>query len=88
MIYGLETVALTERQEVELEVAELNMLIFSVGVIRRDRIINEYTRGTAQGEQFGNTGYTGQKILEYRSARQDGKRPQKGFMGVVKEGLV
>ena len=29
MLYGLETVALTKRQEAEMEVAELNMLRFS-----------------------------------------------------------
>lgn len=28
------------------------------------------------------------KKCKYRSARQDGKRPQNGFMSVVKEGLV
>ena len=31
MLYGLETVALTKRQEVEMEVAELKMLRFSLG---------------------------------------------------------
>ena len=32
MLYGLETVALTKRQEAEMEVAELKMLRFSLGV--------------------------------------------------------
>ena len=32
MLYGLETVALTKRQEAEMEVAELKMLQFSLGV--------------------------------------------------------
>ena len=36
MLYGLETVPLTKKQEVELVVAELKMLIFSLGVIRMD----------------------------------------------------
>ncbi|KAK3545564.1 hypothetical protein QTP70_008112 [Hemibagrus guttatus] len=40
MLYGLET-------ESELEVAELKMLRFSLGVTRLDRIRNEYIRGTA-----------------------------------------
>ena len=36
MLYGLETVALTKRQEAEMEVAELKMLRFSLGVTRMD----------------------------------------------------
>ncbi|KAK3573623.1 hypothetical protein QTP86_029993, partial [Hemibagrus guttatus] len=46
MLYGLETVSLRKRQESELEVAELKMLRFSLGVTRLDRIRNEYIRGT------------------------------------------
>ena len=53
MLYGLETVALTKRQEAELEVAELKMLRFSLGVTRMDKIRNEYFRGTAQVGKFG-----------------------------------
>lgn len=40
-------------QKAELEVAELNMLRFSLGVTRVDRIRNEYIRGTAQVGHFG-----------------------------------
>ncbi|KAK3561400.1 hypothetical protein QTP86_000596 [Hemibagrus guttatus] len=47
MLYGLATVSLRKRQESELEVAELKMLRFSLGVTRLDRIRNEYIRGTA-----------------------------------------
>ena len=46
MLYGLETVA-------EMEVAELKMLRFSLGVIRMDKIRNEYIRGTVQVGWFG-----------------------------------
>ena len=53
MLYGLETVALTKRQEAELEVAELKMLRCSLGVTRMDKIRNEYIRGTAQVGKFG-----------------------------------
>ena len=35
-------VALTKRQEADMEVAELNMLRFPLGVIRMDTIRNEY----------------------------------------------
>ena len=48
MLYGLETVALTKRQEAEMEVTELKMLRFSLGVTRMDKIRNEYVKGTAQ----------------------------------------
>ena len=53
MLYGLGTVALTKRQEAEMEVAELKMLRFSLGVTRMDKIRNEYIRGTAQVGRFG-----------------------------------
>ena len=48
MLYGLETVALTKRQEAETEVAELKMLRFSLAVTRIDKVRNEYIRETAQ----------------------------------------
>ena len=53
MLYGLETVSLTKRQEAEMEMAELKMLRFSLGVTRMDKIRNEYIRGTAQMGRFG-----------------------------------
>ena len=53
MLYGLETVALTRRQEAEMEVAELKMLRISLGVTRMDKIRNEYIRGTAQVGRIG-----------------------------------
>ncbi|KAK3513371.1 hypothetical protein QTP70_012337 [Hemibagrus guttatus] len=60
MLYGLETVSLRKRQESELEVAELKMLRFSLGVTRLDRIRNEYIRGTAH------VGRLGDKVRESR----------------------
>ncbi|KAK3535080.1 hypothetical protein QTP70_003022, partial [Hemibagrus guttatus] len=60
MLYGLETVSLRKRQESELEVAELKMLRFSLGVTRLDRIRNEYIRGTAH------VGRLGDKVKEAR----------------------
>ncbi|KAK3507927.1 hypothetical protein QTP70_003822 [Hemibagrus guttatus] len=53
MLYGLETVSLRKRQESELEVAELKMLRFSLGVTSLDRIRNEYIRGTAHVGSLG-----------------------------------
>ena len=52
MLYGMETVALTKRQEAEMEVIELTMLRFPLGVARMDKIRNEYIRGTAQVGRF------------------------------------
>ncbi|KAI5106032.1 hypothetical protein C0J45_3729, partial [Silurus meridionalis] len=43
MLYGLETVALSKRQEVELEVAELKMLRFSLGVFGQDAGAHPYS---------------------------------------------
>ncbi|KAK3534004.1 hypothetical protein QTP86_000518 [Hemibagrus guttatus] len=60
MLYGLDTVSLRKRQESELEVAELKMLRFSLGVTRLDRIRNEYIRGTAH------VGRLGDKVREAR----------------------
>ncbi|XP_058258449.1 leukemia NUP98 fusion partner 1, partial [Hemibagrus wyckioides] len=55
-----ETVSLRQRQESELEVAELKMLRFSLGGTRLDRIRNEYIRGTAH------VGHLGDKVREDR----------------------
>ncbi|KAK3527328.1 hypothetical protein QTP86_020250 [Hemibagrus guttatus] len=60
MLYNLETVSLRKRQESELEVAELKMLRFSLGVTRLDRIRNKYIRGTAH------VGRLGDKVREVR----------------------
>lgn len=40
MMYGLEIVALTKRQEVELEEMELKVLKLSLRVMRMDKIRN------------------------------------------------
>ncbi|KAF7663896.1 hypothetical protein LDENG_00196870 [Lucifuga dentata] len=53
MLYGLEAMALTKRQEAELEVAELKTLRSLLGMMRMDKIKNEYIRGTAQIRWFG-----------------------------------
>ena len=52
MLYGSEAVALRKRQETELEVAEIKMLRFSLGMTRMDRIRYEYIRGTAHVRCF------------------------------------
>ena len=44
---------LGEKQEADLEVAEVKMLRFSLGVMRMDRTRNEFIRGTADVRCFG-----------------------------------
>ncbi|KAK3569634.1 hypothetical protein QTP86_002579 [Hemibagrus guttatus] len=59
ILYGLETVSLRKSKS-ELEVAELKMLRFSLGVTWLDRIRNEYIRGTAH------VGHLWDKVREAR----------------------
>ena len=53
MVYGLETVAVKKKQVEEIEVAEMKMLRFAIGVMRKDKIRNEYIRGTFKVERLG-----------------------------------
>ena len=48
MVYGLETVAVTKQQVEEMEVAEMKMLRFAMGVTRKDKIRNEHIRSTVR----------------------------------------
>ena len=53
MVYGLDTVAVTKKQVEEMEVTEMKMLRFAIRVTRKDKIRNEYTRGTVKVERLG-----------------------------------
>ena len=53
MVYGLETVAVTKKQVEEMEVAEMKMLRFAMGVTRKDKIRNEHVRNTVKVERLG-----------------------------------
>ena len=53
MAYGLETVAVTKKQVKEMEVTEMKMLRFAMGVTRKDKIKNEYIRSTIKIEWLG-----------------------------------
>ena len=53
MLYGMETVVLMRRQKVKLEVVELRMLRFAMGVMRLDKIKNTHIRGTVNVVQIG-----------------------------------
>ncbi|KAF7704300.1 hypothetical protein HF521_021372 [Silurus meridionalis] len=103
MLYGLETVALSKRQEVELEVAELKMLRFSLGVMKIERITKEFIRGTVHVGRFGDEVEGGEieMILTCAEKRHIGRRmlrmelpgsrkrgrPRRRFMDVVKEDM-
>ena len=52
MVYGVETVAVTKKQVEEMEVAEMKMLRFAMGVTRKDKIRNEHIR-TVKVERLG-----------------------------------
>ena len=54
LMYGMETVAVTERQVKKMEVAELKMVRWALGVTRKDMIRNGYIRGTAKIAKLGN----------------------------------
>ena len=47
------TVAVTKKQVEEMEVTEMKMLRFAMGVTRRDKIRNKYIRDTLKVERLG-----------------------------------
>ena len=52
MVYGLEMVVVTKKQVKDMEVAEMKMLRFVMGVTRKDKIRNEYIRSTVKVERL------------------------------------
>ena len=48
MLETVKTVVVAERQVGEMEVTELKMVRWALGVTRKDKIRNEYVRGTAK----------------------------------------
>ena len=53
MVYGLETVAVTKKQVEDMEVAEMKVLRFAMGVTRKEKFRNEYIRGTVKVKRLG-----------------------------------
>ena len=51
-MYRFETVAVTKKQVEEMKVAEVKMLRFAMRETRKDKIKNEYIRGTVQAERL------------------------------------
>ena len=52
-MYGLETVVVTKKQVEEMEVAEMKMMRFAMGVTRKDKVINDHIRITVKVERLG-----------------------------------
>ena len=50
IVYGLDTVAVAKKQVEEMEVAEMKMLRFAMGVTRKDQIRKEHIRSTIKVE--------------------------------------
>ena len=102
MVYGLETVAVTKKQVEEMEVAEMKMLRFTMGMTRKDKIRNEYIRKV---EQLGmklregrlrwyghdmrrDQDYVGRRVMEMELPRKRKRgRPKRRFLDVVKEDM-
>ena len=53
LMYSMETVAVTQRQVQKIDVTELKMVRWALGVTRVDKIQNRYIRGTAKIAKLG-----------------------------------
>ena len=102
MLYGMETMAVTERQMEKMEVAELKMVRWALGVRRKDKIRNEYVRGTAKiaklGDKLRNVRLRWYEHVKRREKDYVGKRmavpgrrkrgrPKKRWMDLVREDM-
>ena len=73
----MKTVAVTERQMGKMEVAELKMVKWALGVTRKEKIRNEYVRGTAKIPKLGDKLWNARlRWYRYVKRREDyvGKR--------------
>ena len=53
MLYSMDMVAVKERMMKKMEVAELNMVRWALGVTLKDKVMNEYIWGTAKIRRIG-----------------------------------
>ena len=53
VLYGMEMMAMTERMVKKIEVAELKMVRWALGVTLKDKVRNEYIWGTAKIRRIG-----------------------------------
>ena len=96
MVYGLETVAFIKKQVKEMEVAEMKMLRFAMGVTRKDKIKNKCIRGTVKVEWLGMKmregrmkwyGHIMRRDQEYVGRKRKRGRPKRRFLNLVKEDM-
>ena len=81
MLYRMETVAVTERQAGKMEVAELKMVKWALGMTRMDKIRNEYVRGTAKIAKLGDK-LRDERLRWYEYV----KRRKEGYVGKKNDG--
>ena len=79
-MYGLETVAVTKKQVEEMEVAKMKMLRFAMGVTIKDKIRNEYKRGTVKALQLRMKMREGRLRLYGHVMRKDQKYVERRMM--------
>ena len=53
IVYGMKTMEVTEKQMGKMEVAELKMVRWALGVTKKDKIRNEYVTGTLKIAKVG-----------------------------------
>ena len=73
MLYEMETVAMTKKQVGEMEVAELKMVRWTLGVTKKDKIRNEYVRGTAKIAKLGDK-LRGRKVTLVQTREEERRR--------------
>ena len=76
MLYEMETVSVMERQVRKMEVAELKIVRWALGVTRKDKIRNEYLKGTAKIAKLGDK-LCNARLRWYRHV----KRREEGYVG-------
>ena len=82
MVYGLETVAITKKQVEEMEVVEMKMQRFGMGVTRKDKIRNEYNKGTVKVDRLGMKLREGRLRYYGHVMRRDQEYVGKGVMKI------
>ena len=90
MLYGMESLPLTKKEEQKMEVAEMKMLRFTYGVTKMDQVRNEVVRGKLQVGEF--SGKVRERRLQWkghvlrREQEYVGKRVQRMSVGKRKKG--
>ena len=69
IMYEMETVVVTDKQVGKLEVAELKMVRWALGVTREDKIRNEYIRGMVKIAKLGEK-IRGARLQWYRHVKR------------------